>query len=172
MVSGSLSSIRNSCGIQPKLQRLNLYRFARRRAQYFVQHGEKAAAVAGGTPFAVAQGEVVAAAFGGNPQLLVRRVAVYDNLRAVIGLDGEHIAVVFAVEIGAALVELVFDVGKQLVGIAQKFGFVHDGLCTAAFLFKMRHLATAACFRQFRVDDDANPAPRPCRRPASERLRL
>lgn len=68
-----------------------------------------------------------AAAFGRNPQFLIGRVAVYNNLRAVVGLNCEHIAGKAAVEIPAALVDLVFNMGKQGISVLQKSAFGHHG---------------------------------------------
>lgn len=87
-------------------------RFSGSVAECLVQHGEKFAAVAGGNPASVLFGKVITAAFGGNPQFLVRRVAVDNDLRAVVGLDGKYVAAELAVEIPTAFVYLVFNVGE------------------------------------------------------------
>ena len=70
---------------------------------------------------------MVAAAFCGNPQFLIGRVAVDDDLRAVRRFDGQDVSGKLAVEIPAVFVDLVFDVFEQFFAHADEFAFGHHG---------------------------------------------
>ena len=63
------------------------------------------------------------AGFGGKPDFLIGRVAVDDDLRAILEFDFQHRAVEAAPDV--AVVEGVFDTREEGVGQLVEFAFSH-----------------------------------------------
>ena len=126
-------------GLPFGLQFGNLNRFARSRAQCFVQNVVEIPSVARCQPFAVLLGEMVAAAFCGNPQFLIGRVAVDDDLRAVRRLRWSgRFPANWQSKSRAVFVDLVFDVFEQFFAHADEFAFGHHGfLCVFCLRYRI-----------------------------------